>query len=70
MLKALKEKLKHSMESKPIPSDQCKKAGLDSLAELAALSTCSQRTLINWHKNKPVLFECVLRGAVAKKKAA
>jgi hypothetical protein len=53
------------MESKP--SDQSKKAGLDSLAELAALSTCSQRTLINWHKNKPVLFECVLRGAVAKK---
>ena len=46
------------------PSEQCKAAGLKSLAELAKISSASTRTLINWHKDKPALFATVLAGAV------
>jgi len=46
------------------PSKQCKSAGLDSLAELVRIIGVSERTLINWHKNKPVLFNVVVVGAV------
>jgi hypothetical protein len=53
------------MELTMTPSEQCKQAGLNSLAELVKLSTVSEQTLINWHKNKPKVFECVLLGAVA-----
>lgn len=45
------------------PSRQCEDAGLDSLAELARISLVSKQTLINWHKNKPILFRVVLAGA-------
>lgn len=50
------------------PSEQCKAAGLESLAELVKISWVSVQTLINWHKNKPRLFEVVVSGAVAIKK--
>jgi hypothetical protein len=46
------------------PHEQCKAAGLDSLAELSKITGVSVNTLINWHKNKPKLFEAVLYGAV------
>jgi hypothetical protein len=46
------------------PSEQAKQAGLKSLAELAAISSASTRTLINWHRDKPALFATVLAGAV------
>ena len=49
------------------PSQECKDAGLNSLAELVKLSEVSEQTLINWHKNKPVLFHLVVLGAVEKK---
>jgi len=46
------------------PSEQCKTAGLYSLAELSRISTVSAQTLSNWHREKPVLFATVLAGAV------
>jgi len=51
------------------PSEQCKAAGLKSLAELAKISGVSVQTLINWHKDKPALFATALAGAVAIKAA-
>lgn len=47
------------------PSEQCKAAGLKSLAELARISQTSVQTLINWHKHKPALFFVVVAGAVS-----
>lgn len=51
------------------PSEQCKAAGLSSLAELSRVSGQSVQTLINWHRHKPELFALVLAGAVATKPA-
>jgi hypothetical protein len=51
------------------PSQQAKKAGLDSLAELSRLSGVSIQTLINWHKNKAALFEIVCLGVKRKLEA-
>ena len=48
-------------------SEQVKAAGLKSLSELAEISRQSPQTLINWHKNKPKLFDLVLKGAVVTK---
>jgi hypothetical protein len=50
------------------PSEQCKQAGLNSLAELIEISGVSEQTLINWHRNKPKLFAVVVAGAVALRK--
>lgn len=47
------------------PSEQCKAAGLKSLAEVAKTSGVSVQTLINWHRDKPELFATVVAGAVA-----
>lgn len=49
------------------PSEKAKAAGLKSLAELAEISGESVQTLNNWHKNKPRLFELVLKGAIAER---
>ena len=49
------------------PSEQCKAAGLKSLAELSKISGESVQTLNNWSKHKPIVFDLVLRGAVVKK---
>lgn len=49
------------------PSQQCKQAGLKSLAKVVAMSQVSEQTLINWHKNKPQLFAVVIAGCVALK---
>ncbi len=49
------------------PSQQCKAAGLKSLAELVKISEVSEQTLINWHRDKPKLFKLVLAGAVLEK---
>ena len=51
------------------PSEQCKAAGLKSLAELAKISGVSVQTLINWHRDKPALFATVVAGAVVIKAA-
>jgi hypothetical protein len=45
------------------PSEQCKAAGLKSLAELSRLSGQSTQTLINWARDKPELFALVVAGA-------
>ena len=50
------------------PSEQCKKAGLKSLAELSKITSCSVQTLNNWHKSKPLLFKVVIAGAVVIKR--
>lgn len=44
------------------PSMQCHAAGLKSLAEVARITGVGRQTLINWHKNKPMLFAIVLSG--------
>ncbi len=49
------------------PSEKCKAAGLKSLNEISQLSGESVQTLNNWHKNKPRVFELVLRGAAMEK---
>ena len=46
------------------PSEQCKAAGLKSLAELVRISGVSEQTLINWSKSKSRLFSVVVAGAV------
>ena len=45
------------------PHEQCKKAGLSSLAELSEITKVSIQTLNNWSKNKPILFKVVILGA-------
>lgn len=47
------------------PSEQCKSAGLRSLAELSRITGCSVQLLINWHRERPKLFDVVVAGAVA-----
>jgi len=49
------------------PHEQCKKAGLSSLAELSEITKTSIQTLNNWFKNKPSLFEVVVLGSKKKK---
>ena len=53
---------RHSQDT-PSPSEQCKAAGLKSLAELAKIGGVSVQTLINWHKHKPALFAVAVAGA-------
>ncbi len=48
------------------PSQQAKAQGFKSLAQVAELSTVKRRTLENWHKDKPELFDIVLLGCLAK----
>lgn len=49
------------------PSMQCKLAGLAGLAELSRISSVSVQTLINWSRDKPVLFGVVIKGAYLSK---
>ena len=55
-------------KSKITPSEQCKAAGLKSLAELSKISEVSVQTLINWHRDKQRLFEVLLAGAIQMKR--
>ena len=45
-------------------SEKAKAAGLKSLTELSEITGVSLQTLTNWSKNKPKLFNIVLKGAV------
>lgn len=49
------------------PSEQCKQAGLYSLADVVRASGVSEQTLIRWHKQKPKLFAIVIAGVKATK---
>ena len=52
------------------PHEQCKEAGLKSLAELTKISNVCKDTLIHWSKHKPKLFSIVILGSkVLKEKA-
>lgn len=44
------------------PSDKAKSMGCNSLAQVAKKTKQSPQTLINWHRDKPELFEIVCRG--------
>ena len=52
------------------PSEQCKNAGLDSLAEFVRISGESEQNLLNWHKKRPLRFRLLLAGAVFEKRQA
>lgn len=41
------------------PSQQAKQLGCQSLAQVARVSGVNPRTLLNYHKHKPWLFEAV-----------
>jgi hypothetical protein len=49
------------------PSEQCKSAGLKSLAEVVRATGVSERTIINWSKSRPKLFKIIIAGVLAKK---
>ena len=49
-------------------SEQAKAAGLQSLAELAAMVRKPPQTLRNWHRDSPELFAVVVAGAVVIKR--
>ena len=46
-------------------SQQAKASGFNSLRQVANLTHVKERTLYNWHKDKPELFKVVLLGCVA-----
>lgn len=52
------------------PSEQCKQAGLLSLAELARISGESKENLIGMHKRRPRRFELILKGVIAEQQKA
>jgi len=52
------------------PSEQCKQAGLDSLAELQRLTGTPQRTLIDWHRTNPDRFKMAIDAALYRKQNA
>ena len=47
-------------------SKQAKEIGLKSLKQMAELTGVKERTLINWHKDRPLLFKVVLDGLSVK----
>jgi AcrR family transcriptional regulator len=51
------------------PSQTAKAAGLRSLKEVTRITGTSAQTLINWHRSKRELFDTVVAGCVAKRRA-
>jgi hypothetical protein len=45
-------------------SQQAKSTGLKNLLQVTELTGVRAQTLINWHKNKPKLFNIVLLGCL------
>lgn len=50
------------------PNAMCREYGIKDLNELAELAEANVRTLYNWAKNKPKLFELVIIGAAEDKR--
>lgn len=50
------------------PSEQCKQAGLKSLAELSKISGTPVSTLNDWHRTKPFVFKSLVFYAANLKK--
>lgn len=46
-------------------SEQAKAAGLKNLLQVQQITCQSAQTLINWHRDKPELFNIVILGCVA-----
>lgn len=46
-------------------ANQAKDLGLQGLKQVQDMTGVSKQTLINWHNNKPKLFDIVLKGCVA-----
>ena len=59
-----KVKIKIATDRNATPSERCKELGI-TLAHVSRVSGTSVQTLINWHKNKPWLFDVVLAGVKA-----
>jgi hypothetical protein len=59
-----KVKIKITVDRNATPSQRCKELGM-TLAHVSRVSGTSVQTLINWHKNKPWLFDVVLAGVKA-----
>jgi len=49
-------------------SEEAKNAGLKSLKELAEISGLNAVTLINWLRNRPKAFKCLVLGAAKVKR--
>lgn len=49
------------------PSEICKKAGLKNLEECSERSGVSVQTLTNWSRDKPKLFNYLVRGVALDK---
>lgn len=49
------------------PSEKARAVGFKTLEELSEISKESVQTLNNWSKAKPLRFELILKGAIAKK---
>lgn len=45
-------------------SQRAKSLGARSLQQVSLATGVSPQTLSNWHKNKPLLFRCVVLGVV------
>lgn len=46
------------------PSEQAKKAGLDSLAQVSEMTEQSTEKLARWSRDRPRLFEIILQGCL------
>jgi len=49
------------------PAKKCKELGINGLKELSELSGVSYQTLSNWAKDKPKLFNIILKGVYFEK---
>lgn len=51
------------MQTNLTASKEAKKTGYKSLQQVANIVGTSRENLINWHRDKPRLFRCILLGA-------
>ncbi len=49
------------------PAKRCKEIGLNGLKEVIEATGQSQQCLDNWFKNKPELFEIIIKGVLFEK---
>lgn len=50
------------------PSEIAKNHGLKGLKEIEELTGISRQTLIKWHKDRPRLFDVIVKGSINVKK--
>lgn len=54
-------------DARMTPAQRAKAAGLKSLQQMADISGVPTRTLRDWYKTKPQLFDIILAGCTARK---